>query len=97
MIDKIFEIKDGNGRIIYLSRERWKHIVIRHPELSNSLDNIKQTIILSYLVVQDKYDPRLYYYHIFLKRIKEYLIVSVKYLNGEGFIITAFYSKYKKK
>ena len=45
---------------------------------------------------KDNFDEKLDYFHSYIKDIKFYLIVAVKYLNGDGFIITAFYSKNKK-
>jgi len=32
------------------------------------------------------------FYYKFYKNLSKYLLVSVKYLNGEGFVITAFYT-----
>ena len=35
---------DRDGREIYLTEERWQHIVERHPELENHLDDILNTV-----------------------------------------------------
>ncbi len=40
----VFEIKDKSGRKIHLSKERWTHINQEHPEVSNYLEEIKETI-----------------------------------------------------
>lgn len=92
-----FEIIDRYGRIIYMTTERWKHIVTRHPEFANQLERIKQTVLTPSFQVQDRTDQDLHYLHTFIKEEKMYLIVAVKYLNGEGFIVTTFTSKNRKK
>lgn len=92
----IFEVIDKSGRKIRLTDQRWNHIVSRHPELSNSLEIIKETVLKPSFQVRDNLDEKLYYSHSYIKDIKFYMIVAVKYLNGEGFIITAFYSRNKK-
>lgn len=89
---KLFEIKGKSERIIYLSDERWKHIASKHPDINN-IEDIKDTIILPLIIKQDKFDESLYYYYRFDKQRKRYMMVSVKYLNGEGYILTSFYTK----
>ncbi len=93
----IFEIIDKKGRTIYLTPDRWTHIVTRHPELSNSIETIKQIVLQPLFIVEDVADIQLKYHHHFSKEMKMYLIVAVKYINTAGFIITAFYSKNRKK
>ncbi len=93
----VFEIVDRKGRNIKLTAERWKHIKERHPELSNKIELIQQTMIAPSFQVQDETNPHLFYNHTYDKEVQLYLIIAIKYLNNEGFIITAFYSKYKKK
>ena len=90
----IFEIKDFSHRKIHLSRERWKHINQEHPEVSPYIEEIKETLrnpdkIKTYeddLVVK-------YYYNYYKGRASSvrYLLLVVKYLNGDGFVITAYF------
>ena len=89
-MDAIFEIQDKTGRRIRLSKERWKHIQEEHPYLHNP-EELKQTLINPLKITPSKYNPenvRYYYHHI--KETRKYLFVAVRYLNGEGFIITSF-------
>ena len=37
-------VRDRRGREIYLTGERWKHIVERHEELSAHLDDVLDTV-----------------------------------------------------
>lgn len=93
----IFEITDASGKRIHLTAERWEHIVARHSELGNKIEEIRHTVVSPSFQVRDSTDPNLYYNHTYIKEEGFYLVVAVKYLNGEGFVITAFYSKRIKK
>ncbi len=93
-----FEIEDVLGRKIRTTKNYWKKIKeVKHtelkfgiPEVKNTLKNpieVRQSVtdvtILLYAQKQEKYDI---------------LIVAIKVLNGEGFLVTAYQTKeYKKK
>lgn len=89
----IFEIKDKSGRKIHLSKERWKHIITKHPNMVDKLEGIKQTLIKPILVVPHKFDETMRNYYIYYKRQKNYLLVSVKYLNNKGYVATSFITR----
>ena len=90
---RIFEIKDKSGRNIYLSNERWKHIT-KHPEMQDKhiLEKIKDTLIKPDTIISESYEVAIHTYYRYAKERKKYLLVSVKYLNGEGYVITSFYT-----
>lgn len=88
---RIFETKDKSGRNIYLTDERWQHI-LKHSEMSNQLEQIKDTLLYPDKITKIDYDADARFYYRYYKDRKEYLFISVKYLNGEGFIITSFYA-----
>ncbi len=97
-MNKIFEIKDKTRRTVHLSYERWKkHILIEHPYLANRIEEIKETLTKPTLIRSSKYDENVRYYFKWNNKLKEYLMVAVKYLNGYGFIITSYYMKNLKK
>lgn len=85
---RVLEITDLKGRNVYLTKERWSHIQ-KHPEMINSTEKIRET-----LEKPDKTESaeNLVFYFKHYKDRKQYLFVSVKYLNEEGFIITSFYT-----
>jgi len=90
---RVLEIKDKTGKNIYLTDERYSHIK-KHPEMINSLPLIEQTIKNPSTIRDFEYDPDIKYYysyHKYRKSKAKYLRVIVKYLNGEGFIITAYF------
>ena len=83
----IFEITDKTGRKIYLSNERWKHINL-HSYMASKLEDIKNT-----LIIPNKFDDTIKNYYTYYKNKKRYLLVWVKYLNGKGYVTTAFITR----
>ncbi|MBI4439913.1 hypothetical protein HY638_02985 [Candidatus Woesearchaeota archaeon] len=90
---KIFEIKDKSGRKISLSQERWTHINQEHPEVAPHIEEIKETLENPIQIKSYEFDEEVKYYYKHLKQkpLAGYLLVIVKYLNGEGFIITSYF------
>ncbi len=86
----IFEIRDISQRKIHLTKERWAHIQ-KHPEMANCVEHIKE-VLLKPTMITEGYDVNVKFYYRYEKEEKQYLFVSVKYLNGEGFVITSFYT-----
>ena len=56
------------------------------------LDRIKETILHADKTIPDMYEPGVRVYFRYYKDQRQFLLVSVKYLNGEGYIITSFYT-----
>jgi hypothetical protein len=88
---RVFEIKDKTGRTIYLTKERWAHIQ-KHPEMSDQAEQVKDTLRYPDKIMPFSYDAAVSFYYRYYKEKKQYLFISVKYLNGEGFVITSFYT-----
>lgn len=91
----IFEVIDKTGRKIHLSKERWGHIRKKHPEIED-LELIKQVLESANKIKDYELDKSTNYYYKYLKNIKssaKYLLVIVKYLNGDGFIVTAYFER----
>ena len=88
----IFELTDKTGRKINLSQKSWTHITITHAEMTNYLEEIKETLIKPLKIMRHPKKEDLYFYYSYQKHRKhpeKYLRIIVKYLNGRGFIITA--------
>ena len=83
--------KDKTRRRIQLTHERWTHIS-RHPEMANQIEQLKETLAEPTTITTFELDPKVRFYYRYYKERKQYLFISVKYLNGEGFIITSFYT-----
>ena len=96
----IFEILDKTGRKIRLTKERWSHITSPnslHPYMINYLEEIKISLTKPLAIILNKYDDKKVNYYTYIKDRKQYLLVGVKYLNGEGFITTAFITSHIKR
>lgn len=90
----IFEINDKTGRKIHLSNERWKHI-LKHPFMHDQIENIKITLQNPTTIRYFEQDENAkHFYKEFKHRdaSEKYLLVSVKYLNGKGFVVTSFFT-----
>jgi hypothetical protein len=92
-MDYVFEITDKSGRKIHLSKERWTHIRKKHPEIE-TYEIIKEGIGKFDKITSHDFDSSVHYYCKFYKHkkpSKRYLCVAIKYLNGEGYVITAYF------
>ena len=60
----------------------------------NELERIIDTLTRPLVIIKEEFDKTLVYYYLYYKNRPhaKYLLVLVKYLNGKGFVITAFYT-----
>ena len=89
-----FEVVDKTGRRIYLSKERYRH-VLRHPHMYEHIESIKNIIKNPLMIRYFEEDEKVRYFYGYFKDMnisERYLLVSVKYLNGKGFVITSFFT-----
>ena len=92
-MNNIFEIIDKTGRKIHLSKERWgEHIKLEHPEV-REYEEIEKVLKNPGAMISSDRDDNVMWYFIYNKIRKRYLKVSVKYLNGTGYVITAHYTR----
>jgi len=90
---RVLEVADKTGRTVFLTEERYKHIK-KHPEMQNTISIIEETIKNPQKIVSLSFDNSIHYFYSHHKNRKskaKYLRVVVKYTNGEGFIITAYF------
>lgn len=94
----LFEIEDIFGRKIRTTTDYWRKIkTLKHQELRYGIAEVKKIIVSPDEVRASIADETIL---LFAKKIGKYdiLIVAVKVLNGDGFIVTAYQTKkYKKK
>ncbi|MBI4154537.1 hypothetical protein HY498_00420 [Candidatus Woesearchaeota archaeon] len=91
----LLEVIDKSKRIIFLTRERYKHI-LKHPEMQNKIQEIIDTLENPLKITDYCLEKEIKYYYRYHKERKskaKYMIVIVKYLNGKGFIITAYFTE----
>lgn len=87
----IFTTTDPTGRNIRLTKEQWSHIT-EHAEMSGAMERIRETVERPDTVLDSPNDEKVHYLFRHYKDVKCFLMVAVKYINGDGFIITAFYT-----
>ncbi|MBF0396219.1 MAG: hypothetical protein HQK78_05570 [Desulfobacterales bacterium] len=106
---KRWETQDRFGNVIYLSHERWNHIVdeINHPEMENYEDYIKLTLQKGHRK-QEPLNPRKYRYYEFFEDLpgEVNMIVAIVLFgydvneHGEtisnNFLATAFFKHVRK-
>ena len=88
-----FEATDKTGRKLYLSKERWGHIRKKHPNVAN-VEDIEDTLQNPLKIIQIE-EGSVAYYKYFKHKLEsaKYLKVIVKYLNGEGYVISSYFVK----
>lgn len=95
--DILFEIKDIFGRSIRTTKSYWKKIKeIKHTEFHFGIREVKKTITNPSEVRESVTDQTIF---LFARELRKYvIIVAIKTLNGEGFIVTVYQTEnYKKK
>lgn len=96
--DLLFEVKDVLGRKIRTTKDYWQKIkTLKHQELKYDIPEVKNTLIKPEEVRRSVTDSTILLY---AQKQKEYdiLIVAVKVLNGNGFLVTVYQTKeFKKK
>ena len=92
----IFEIVDKTGRKIRLTTEQWLRIRKKHPEVENC-ELIEETLKKPNKITDYDIDETVLYYYKYYKHRpthEKYLQVIIKYLNGEGYVLTAQFKPY---
>lgn len=88
----IFEIIDKTGRKVKLTKERWEHIRTEHPNIEN-YDEIMEDLQKPDNIINDKREEVDYFFKYFKhkKWKSKFLKVVVKYINGKGSVLSAFF------
>ncbi len=90
----IFEVTDKTGRKIRMTGKQWSHTLRRHSYITRHIEEIKETLKKPDKLIIHQYNKGYYYRHYkYLKKPNKFVLVVVKYLNGDGFIITAYFEE----
>lgn len=87
------------GKVVSLSDDRWKH-VLSHPEMQNQRRRIKETLVDPDEIRASIHSTQTWlFYKLYAKTpvTTKFLLVIVKVLDEEGFIVTAFFTDKIKK
>ncbi len=92
-------LKDFRGKEVRLTDERLSHI-LRHSEMIGQEKLIAETLLMPDSVILSHYDSKVHLYHKLFDKTpvtRKYLIVAVKYIEHDAFIITSFFTSKEKK
>ena len=90
----IFELIDKTGRKIRLTKRQWRETNLKHPNMATYLEEIKETLTKPDSITSYSIDENVRYYYKHFKHINsknKYLLVIVKYLNSDGFVIKSYF------
>jgi len=92
-------LHDLENRQVRLTDERLAHI-LEHPEMQGQEQRIAETLSSPHAVILSHHDPSVYLYHKLFEQTpvtRKYLVVAVKYLAQDAFVITAFFTDREKR
>ena len=92
-------LKDRNGREIRLTDEPLQHI-LEHPEMRGQEARLIETLLMPNSIIASHHDAALLLCHKLYDQTpvtRKYLVVMVKYLEQDAFIVTAFFTDREKK
>ena len=92
----IFEVIDKTGRKLLMTDYNWHHIVKRHPEIASQKVLIIETLESPDKITDSLEDEKTKYCYKYYKNLSspyKFMRVIVKYLNGEGFVISSHFVK----
>lgn len=84
------------GKRIRFTRERYIHIISRHPEMKGRETAIEETLWNADFVQESIYDRNVLLYYRSIGR-NQYMVIVTKILNNHGFIITSYIADVVKK
>lgn len=90
-----FEVTDKTRRKIRLTDRQFEHI-LAHKGMENHMEEIKDTLRNPLKIIPHE-EGDLYDYYNYYKNRKQkskYFQVVVKYLNGHGFVLTAYFVRH---
>jgi hypothetical protein len=99
MSDDTTLLTDYRGRGIRLTAERRAHI-LEHPEMAAQFERIVETITAPETVIVTAADATIHVYHRYYETTpvtSKFLLVAVKVLAEDAFVLTAFFSRREKK
>lgn len=99
MNDNVTILTDHKGLQIRLTAERREHI-LDHPEMATQLERIAKTIHEPETVVATLADKTVHVYQRYYEITpvtSKFLLVVVKLVEDDAFVLTAFFSRREKK
>jgi len=92
--------RDLNNRIIRLTDERKNHFENDHPEMSDQIEKIKETLLNPDIIILSNSDNSIemfYKYYETTPVANKYICILVKVLDSDNFIVTSYFTNAVKK
>ncbi|MGE0823145.1 MAG: hypothetical protein AB7G75_15545 [Candidatus Binatia bacterium] len=92
-------LQDHLGRAVRLTDERLAHL-LEHIEMVGQLDKVQETLQDPHVIVRSQRDPNVHLYHKHYPATpvtEKYLLVAVKRMDNDAFLLTAFFTDTIKK
>jgi len=89
-----FEVTDKTGRKLRMTDWNWEHIIRRHPGISSEKEKIIETLERPDKIIDSLKEEKAKFYYKYYKHRQssnKFMMVLGKYLNGDGFIISAHF------
>ena len=91
--ETLFEVVSKLNKRIRVSKSYWDYIVsVKHPSMYGLQGSVKSSLIEPFEIRRSKRDPSV---HLYYGKFRSRLLCCtvVKFLNGDGFIITAYLTR----
>lgn len=91
--------RDYEGRLIRLTDDRLRHIR-RRPAMAGEETKIEETVVSPDIVIESRQDSSVRLYHKLYEATpvsRKYMLVAVKVLTDDAFVITAFFTDREKQ
>jgi len=87
-------VKSKNNVPLRLTKERWNHIILRHPEMDVQKEHVLETVTAPDLIQEGDFGELLAVkFYEKTPLTSKYLVVIYKeVIDSDGFIITAYYA-----
>jgi len=95
----VLEVRSKLGKAVKLDEDRWKH-VLEHPEMKDQLHRMKEALVDPDEIRESVHAPSIWMFYKLYPHSpvsEKYMLVIVEVSDGEGFIVTAFFTDKVKK
>ena len=85
----LFDVMTPLDFSVRTSQEHWQRILVKHPDLTNRLEDIKTTLQTPTEIRTSQNAQDIFLFYSF-ERLNRWVVAVAKQLNGDGFLITAY-------
>jgi hypothetical protein len=94
--DSKFEVMTPVGFVVRTSQKYWQKLLVKHPDLQQYEEILPSILKAPDCIYRSKSDDHIFLLYKTIK-LKRWLVIVVKRLNGDGFIVTCYQTSAIKK